>query len=422
MFGRFDITLICVSIYLTLVLYTRKQRLTQGKVSKINLLYECNTHFTSLCSNTNYYKNSEQYITPYAQTEKIFNINCSLYELENMKWCNIPNICVSGDFGTYFPHNYSNEEKTNLSKLFAGTQATHAKFDLPFILDQNVLHLSGKTWLVNCGWRWPSPHPNHFMIGAGTILSHLLGSAELPHNIVMQACSNPFMTNFFRVVFSIVLEMTNKNVNLFVLPGEKTRKSFGKIICIKNAIIQPDDYKTPLGKMAPYVISKFREKIAEKLRLPLSSKNTLKDRCISQRLNIGIHYRSGPGMRNRLRRFTNMIDLMKKIKRISPNVFLFTTNSSTPIRTQILRYNSYDILISPHTSSNVNALFRTQNKSASIEVVHKLFNKHWTWISDKHIISEGHNYSCQSYTINCNITVNIDKIYNEVIELQDFLC
>lgn len=387
---------------------------------------ECHSNYRAECARTDLFINAPRLVTPYdARTpRKVKTFSRTFNKREGIEWVTGHDICVGDRYGTFLPDrpysDLSREKKEALRRLFAGTAATKAIFDVPPASVESVPYLFGSTWLVNCGWRWSSPHPNHFLIGMGTILSHLLASDDVPQNIVMQTCPNPFQIDFYRVFTSIVADLLSEKVNIIVL--QFNWKGLSKVVCMESALFHPADYKTPLGTMSPYVMRKFKEIVARRGLLPSDVvQTTLRERCERREIRIGIFYRSGS---SRPRAFLNMNDIVRELETISSNVFLFTTNESLPLRRQIELYNSYDVLISPHSSSNVNALFNIQERTVSVEVVERFYNKHWTWISDRHIISEHHASNCpeKKVTIQCDLVVNVTKLTREIRELEHFLC
>ena len=122
-------------------------------------------------------------------------------------------------------------------------------------------------------------------------------------------------------------------------------------------------------------------------------------------------------------------------KTISSNVFRLSTHSDMTMKTQIELFNSFDILITPHSSSNVNNMF-TKSSTVVIELLHVKFksalsNRHWEWIGDKYIQSTGHRMSetnvvpkCnpQKKIWDCNLSVNTTVLASALMEARSFLC
>jgi hypothetical protein len=102
------------------------------------------------------------------------------------------------------------------------------------------------------------------------------------------------------------------------------------------------------------------------------------------------------------------------------------------LKRQVEAFNSFDVLITPHSSSNVNNLF-TKRRSVVVEVVHMPFNtRHWTWAGDRFIASTGHAVSktrvsgCDSRAdhavVNCDLRVNTTILASNLLEATRFMC
>jgi len=248
------------------------------------------------------------------------------------------------------------------------------------------LYLNGSTWITNC-WRQSSrsKHIAHFMQGMGLMFSRLLQYTDWPDNIVFHQCVK-LNNSFGRAILDIYYDIIKprRTPRLIFIPYSGNSPTYH----IESAEFHPSMFTGFLGPTGLYH-RKTRQMFLEHYRGSLPSTfHTLKA-CQKDKVIIGIYFRSGKHTIKR--QFVNMDDVIKTAKQFSSEVFTFTTNESTPIESQAKLYNSFDILVTPHGSHNINALWINHYPTASIEIVYKNWNfGHWDWITDHTSLSEGH--------------------------------
>ena len=388
-------------------------------------------------------------ISSYSIRNRTFS--CTMYTPEKLNWCNLENFYIKGHDRVYYPaqvdtnHNVFRygiapfEGVTNITSFTTNYMDQHIKSDHSWYVNvdpnltnangiDNAITIKGETWISNCWRQKPNTaHPNHFMMGIGPIISHILynPSIELPDTIILHQCiyrETVKLQHTIMQIFYKILGDRRKPRVINIPYSEKSPTYF-----VEHAKFQPQWMGAlPLGQTGSYdskIKNKFSNYLPGLLKVPFD----ITSACQNNKLRIGIFYRTGGA----LRRFVNMKEVIETAKKISSSVFTFTTNGSMTILEQAKAYNSFDILIAPHGSQHFNAIWINHYPTASIEICVNTFNVgHWKWITEHSDWSEGHvpdlnstpNCLHQADGINCDMIVNLTKLEQKIRDAQDFIC
>ena len=297
------------------------------------------------CSKSTWFISDPRYVSEvfsFSSNDRQFG--CKTFDKENLQWCRLQNVCLSGRDGTLFP-NITQERllKTKVSRTalpFRGHETSD-------VIHQPITRLTGITWISGCfRQRVKNTHPNHFMMGIGRVISHLIGTDNRPDNIVLHQCPNPFQSDFqinMMLIFWVL--MRNNSVNLIMVPYDVNDERF---ICIENGLWQPNwSDARPLGNHTSYVKHGFIDAMTQVVG-PSFPTWDLDKACRNFSLRIGVFIRSEENPPIQLRKFVNLEDVVTIAKKFSSNVFLMTTDNSMSLKRQVEVFNSFDVLITPH--------------------------------------------------------------------------
>ena len=388
------------------------------------------------------------------------SFDCTIYAPEKLKWCNLEYFYIKGHDGLYFPlqvdttHWVFNRffgkpfqmvtNRTLFTTAYIGQHLpSHNKWYKNVDKQStnangidNAIILKGKSWISNCWRQKPgSSHIFHFMMGIGPIISHILynPSIELPDTIILHQCIYRETVKVQYTVMQIFYKILGdrRKPRIINIPySEKSPTYF-----VEHAKFQQHPYDAlPLGQTGSYdskIKNKFSSYLPGLLKVPFD----IASACQRNELRIGIFYRTNqfPKSYNNFRRFSNMKEVIETAKKISSSVFTFTTNGSMTILEQAKAYNSFDILITPHGSQNVNAIWINHYPTASIEIVANPVNtQHWKWITDHVEFSEGHRPDLNATpnclregllaSRNCDLFVNLTKLERNIHSAKEYIC
>lgn len=373
--------------------------------------------------------------------------SCEMYATENLNWCNIQNFYVNGHDGLFFPlfkqprdiicPRHGNIFLTSLP------MRGYVNISSPLVQRRwtneigNATTIEGRTWITNC-WRrheTTNPHPNHFMMGMGNMIAHMLYNPqlELPDTIILHQCVNHKDNDLHSVIMSAFDKIVGarKRPRIINIRASNTlhKKTsfFEPTYFVKQAEWNPKwNLALPLGPTGTHNFT-IRKKLINYLPHFEIENFDVQEACKNNHLRIGIFVRSG-GWR---RRFTNLHEVIRTARKISSTVFTFTTNSDMTFIEQAKAYNTFDILVTPHGSHNFNSLWIKHSPTASIEISDtKYMPSHWNWITDHVDWSEGHipdfnaTPQCEKHSTNkyCDIIVNLTKLESKLNTAKQYIC
>jgi len=292
---------------------------------------------------------------------------------------------------------------------------------------KNVIHLKGITFISSC-WRktYNTSHPTHFIMGIGPIINYLYDRNNGPFdNIILHQCShldNKFFSFLMKIFKRLFIDrFGDRPLNVFILPFKHHHDV--KYISCDEGIIPKKPFDARLcifgSNLHKRILQEARNLL--KLKLPPDYPSPLSSRKTG--VTIGILVRSGSNSGNRC--FKNLKEVINLAGEFTSNVSTFTTNEKMDLKEQIELFNSFDIIITPHSSSMVMTTFNSNKRHVAIEIVFKKYNDHCQSMSvgiDKYIISPGHLFSGRGgYDINMDIHVNLVTLKNLLTVSIDYL-
>mmetsp|Transcript_7125 Transcript_7125/g.14230 ORF Transcript_7125/g.14230 Transcript_7125/m.14230 type:complete len:447 (-) Transcript_7125:3600-4940(-) len=292
---------------------------------------------------------------------------------------------------------------------FAAREAAERFKNTPLSLEQNVKaidetteirYFDDPTYIVNCWRRWETDtNPAHWMMKLGVLFSLSLRSLNyrdranneaVPRmdqilHIFFHQCANPFHNKWewgqyvWRIISSS-LPPASLTWAAGDPPGRSNATQKPVLYCFKSCFFD-HNYGIWIQKGDIQQWQKALEPFSPEAQISQS------ERCC----RIGIFQRkTGQSLRS----FTNLNDLRLLAQKYSPYpIEIVSIDESEPVSKQIMIFNSFDILMSPHGSHLANLLF-TSRKITLIEIIScaadEVFKENGELLGVDYILSTGH--------------------------------
>jgi hypothetical protein len=247
--------------------------------------------------------------------------------------------------------------------------------------------LNGNTWMIN---QWSKgPHPDHFtfkMLPTGIIFGkrELFGLPKLFDRIYFQDYLSTNLTDFERNIFD--LSMSHKKVDVKMMLFSKNREKY----CLSNTFTS----QTLQQHAKNSAELDFFHKAAE---VKMSLKNLVYSTAIKSCPPVKAMLMERRDMQHQRRIIDSSFikQFLAKSNITLDYVFISSKNSS---KEQAIAFNSYGLIISPHSSQLTNLLFAQKNTVVLI-VAPFLFEHVFYNLAKlnnlRPIISDGHNTTCK---------------------------